>query len=159
MIVLLPFLFAFTDPLSHLFQQSSRHRKGLTNQLVVCHDNRDTRVRHLIIRLGHHRELLHILHNREHVVLHCVEGVCKPLCMHLLFGRLIIHFTCHVELLRSSLIILLQNIVEKDVPNLWRVVNEMKMMRFCECVGGTTTVREVAAHLLLTLGAISPLSV
>jgi len=103
---------------SHLFQQSRGHGERIPDQAVVCHDDRHARVRAQIVRLRRRRELLDVGQYRVHVLLQRVEGVLEVVGVVLLLGVLVVRFARHVEVVGGTLIVLLQYLVEKDVPNL-----------------------------------------
>mmetsp|Transcript_31074 Transcript_31074/g.59029 ORF Transcript_31074/g.59029 Transcript_31074/m.59029 type:complete len:292 (-) Transcript_31074:613-1488(-) len=106
--------------LPHLFQQCRRHRKRLTNQLVVRDNNGDTRVQVNVIGLCFHGKILAVTHDPINMLFQRIEGVWKVFPGVLLLASLIIGLARHVELLSGIGIILLQNIVEEDVPHPWR---------------------------------------
>lgn len=63
-------------------------------------------------------ELFNILHNTIYMLLHCIQSVLEVIVKVLLLGALIIRLTCHVKLVCSSRIIVLQDLVQEDIPNL-----------------------------------------
>ena len=84
----------------------------------MCYNDRDTRMHCLVIGLRHHGKVLTVSKNPVHMLLQCIEGVCIVLCVVLLFRPLIIGLACHGELLGCSRVVLLQNAVKEDIPDL-----------------------------------------
>lgn len=116
--------------LSHLLKQGSRHGERLRNQSIMRDNDRYTRMCLQIIRLRVHGKLFNILHNTIHVLFQCIQSVLKVLIMVLLFRGLVVALARHEEIVGGTLIILLQDFIEEDVPNL--VCRREKMMTICE---------------------------
>ena len=73
-----------------------------------------------IIRLRRLGELVNISKNRVYMLFQCIQRVLKVLTVDFLLGGLVIRFASHIELVCRPLIVVLQNFVEEDVPDLRR---------------------------------------
>jgi len=80
-----------------------------------------------IVRIRLRREPFHVLQNSVHVLLQCVEGVLKVLIVISLLGTLIVRLAHYIELFGGCLIILLEDVVEEDVPDLGRNLSALRL--------------------------------
>ena len=75
-----------------------------------------------IITLRGRGKLFHILHNTVHMLLQCIQRVLEVLIMVLLLGPLVVGLAGDVELFGGSGVVVLQDFVEEDVPDLCRLI-------------------------------------
>ncbi len=112
-----------------------------------------------IVGLGLRCELFYILQNGVDMIFKCIQGVLTIMVVILLLGGFVIALAGHVELLSRSRIIVLQNFVKEDIPNLELEHEKRQAVSCWNQVITQYTIKNHFACLLLTFGAISPVSV
>lgn len=118
--------------LSHLLKQGSRHGKCLCHQSIMSHNHGNTGMSIHIISLRQSRKLLDICHNTVYMLFHCIESVLKVLFLVLLLGTLVVALACYVVLFCGTGVVVLENFVKEDIPNLVYRVKESRVDEMCK---------------------------
>ena len=84
----------------------------------MSHDHGNTGMCIHIITLRQPRELLDICHDTVYMLLHSIEGVLEVLFLVLLLGTLVVALACYVVLFCGAGVVVLENFVKEDIPNL-----------------------------------------
>ena len=104
--------------LSHILKQLSSHSKSIPHQIIMCRDHRNTWMRSQIKRLCLHIHILNISQDTVNMLLQWIECVLEVLIVILLLGALVVGFDGNVELFGGSGVIVLQDFVQEEIPDL-----------------------------------------